>query len=59
MRTEYKDILKRALKRKKMSQYRLAQLLGVKRQSVNAWIKGECHPSYKNNEKVKKILDMI
>lgn len=55
---EFKDILRNALKKNKMTQYRLAKLLGIEKQSVNQWFSGKTFPSDINLVKTMEILDI-
>ena len=55
---EIKNIIKEARKKKGLSQRRLAELLEIPYQQVQAWEYGTYTPNFKNLNKLCNILDL-
>lgn len=51
--------LDQALRKHKMTQADLADMLKVRPQSVSQWITGKTVPKHKNRKKIEKILNII
>lgn len=51
-----RDAIKIGLERKGMTQSKLAEMLGIRRTSVSAWLKGKASPTADNMVEIIKIL---
>ena len=53
-----RDAIKIGLERKGMTQSKLAEMLGIRRTSVSAWLKGKASPTAENMVEIIRILEI-
>ena len=54
----YRTKLEKAIKENKINQTRMSDDLGITKQAINHWTRGDNTPNLKNMKRVCKYLDM-